>query len=109
MIEERIHSQIDRSSIGQGGNREADNGDGPIALTATLWSRLPTGEPVYSGVRAWIRAKVANRMEAGGSTIIAVHALETHIERDAAPGEDPGAIVYHNRTWHRLSEHSIIG
>ena len=74
----------------------------------SLWSRLPTGEPVFRNVRAWIRAKVINRMEAGGSTVIAVHALETSIARDHAPGEAGDGLVYVNRTWHRLGEHTQI-
>jgi flavin reductase (DIM6/NTAB) family NADH-FMN oxidoreductase RutF len=72
------------------------------------WSRLVTGEPVYHGVRAWIRGAVVNRMDAGGSTIFAVHALQSNLTRDPAAGEAGDALVYHNRTWHRLGEHSRI-
>jgi flavin reductase (DIM6/NTAB) family NADH-FMN oxidoreductase RutF len=72
------------------------------------WSRLVTGEPVYFGVRAWIRGAVVNRMDAGGSTIFAVHALQSSLSRDPAAGEAGNALVYHNRTWHRLGEHSRI-
>jgi flavin reductase (DIM6/NTAB) family NADH-FMN oxidoreductase RutF len=85
----------------------ATSGIDRFADTA-LWSRLPTGEPVFKNVRAWIRARVINRMEAGGSTVIAVHALETFIERDHAPGEPGDGLVYVNRTWHRLGEHTQI-
>ncbi|SJN20978.1 flavin reductase-like, FMN-binding [Microbacterium esteraromaticum] len=70
------------------------------------WSRLSTGEPVFDGVRAWVRCAVINRMDAGTSTVIAAHALESHIGRDVEPGEPGDALVYHNRGWHRLSEHS---
>ena len=72
------------------------------------WSRLVTGEPVYRDVRAWVRCAVINRMDAGTSTVIAAHALQSHIERDLHPGESGGALVYHNRTWHHLGEHSRI-
>lgn len=72
------------------------------------WSRLVTGEPVYHGVRAWIRGAVVNRMDAGGSTIFAVHALQSSLSRDPAAGEAGNALVYHNRTWHRLGDHSRI-
>ncbi|MET0887657.1 MAG: flavin reductase family protein, partial [Mycetocola sp.] len=72
------------------------------------WSRLSTGEPVYSDVRAWVRCAVINRMDAGSATVIAAHALQSHIERDVHPGEPGDALVYHNRTWHRLGEHSRI-
>lgn len=72
------------------------------------WSRLVTGEPVYHDVRAWARCSVIGRMDAGGSTVIAAHALQSHVARDGE-GEEGGALVYHNRTWHRLGEHSLIG
>lgn len=69
------------------------------------WSRLVTGEPVYSDVRAWVRCAVIGRMDAGGSTVIAAHALQSELGRDASEGD---ALVYHNRTWHRLGDHSRI-
>ncbi|WP_424449095.1 flavin reductase family protein [Microbacterium arborescens] len=72
------------------------------------WSRLTTGEPVYRGVRAWVRCSVVSRMDAGGSIVIAGHALQSHVERDVEPGGHGEALVYHNRTWHRLSEHSAL-
>lgn len=71
------------------------------------WSRLVTGEPVYRDVRAWVRCAVINRMDAGTSTVIAAHALQSHIERDVQDGHGD-ALVYHNRTWHRLGDHSRI-
>jgi hypothetical protein len=43
-------------------------------------------------------------MEAGGSTVVAVHALQASLP----PAADPSPLVYHNRTWHRLGEHSAI-
>lgn len=75
---------------------------------ADRWSRLVTGEPVYHGVRAWIRCAVIERMDAGGSTVIAAHALQSSVERPVAPGDSGDALVYHNRSWHRLGEHSLI-
>ncbi|WEK12703.1 MAG: flavin reductase family protein [Candidatus Microbacterium phytovorans] len=72
------------------------------------WSRLVTGEPVYHDVRAWVRCAVIGRMDAGSSTVIAAHALQSQVARDVTPGEPGDALVYHNRTWHRLGEHSRI-
>ncbi|WES63127.1 flavin reductase family protein [Microbacter sp. GSS18] len=72
------------------------------------WSRLVTGEPVFRDVRAWVRCAVIDRMDAGTSTVIAAHALQSHIERDVHPGGPGDALVYHNRTWHRLGEDSRI-
>lgn len=74
----------------------------------TAWSRLTTGEPVYHGVRAWVRGAVISRMDAGGSTVIAAHALGASLERSIEPGDPGDALVYHNRTWHRLGEHSRL-
>ncbi|UUT34424.1 flavin reductase family protein [Microbacterium elymi] len=75
---------------------------------ASAWSRLTTGEPVYHGVRAWVRCAVIGRMDAGGSTVIAAHALQSRVSRDVEPGAHGDALVYHNRTWHRLGDRSRI-
>ncbi|HCJ48186.1 MAG TPA: flavin oxidoreductase [Microbacterium sp.] len=72
------------------------------------WSRLVTGEPVYHDVRAWVRCAVIDRMDAGGSTVVAAHALQSQVSRDVAGGEHGDALVYHNRTWHRLGAHSAL-
>lgn len=72
------------------------------------WSRLTTGEPVYHDVRAWVRCAVIDRMAAGTSTVIAAHALQSHIERDVTPGAVGDALVHHNRAWHRLGDQSRI-
>jgi flavin reductase (DIM6/NTAB) family NADH-FMN oxidoreductase RutF len=72
---------------------------------ASQWSRLPTGEPFFPSSQSWIRGQVVNRMPAGGSTVFAVHALEASIAPDdllASP------LVYHNRRWHSLGDHSTI-
>ena len=74
----------------------------------SAWAPLPTGEPVYAGARAWVRCAIVSRMDAGGSTVIAAHGLQASIERDVAPGEGGNALVYHNRSWHRLGDHSLL-
>lgn len=72
------------------------------------WSVLATGEAVYDDVRAWVRCAVINRMEVGTSTVIAVRALESRVMRDVESGVPGDALVYHNRSWHRLGEHSKL-
>ncbi|MBK4346948.1 flavin reductase family protein [Lacisediminihabitans changchengi] len=67
------------------------------------WSRLVTGEPYLPGAPVWIRGRIINRMVAGSSTVIAVHALQAHISESEAP-----PLVYHNRTWHHVGEHSRL-
>lgn len=69
----------------------------------TIWDRLLTGEPYFPSAHAWIRGRVVNRMEAGTSTVIAVHALQAKLPEDAG---DAAPLVYHNRTYHALGEHS---
>lgn len=67
------------------------------------WDRLITGEPYFVGTDSWIRGRVVERMEAGNSTVIAVHALQSHlVDEPSAP------LVYHNRTWHSLDERSAL-
>jgi flavin reductase (DIM6/NTAB) family NADH-FMN oxidoreductase RutF len=70
-----------------------------------LWSRLPTGEPYFPSAQSWIRGRVEGRMPAGGSTVFAVHALEAGIAPDDA---QTSPLVYHNRRWHSLGDHSTI-
>ena len=70
----------------------------------SIWGRLPTGEPHFPGVPVWIRGRVINRMEAGDSTVIAVHALESaHTDSHLTT-----PLVYHNRTWHALGDGSRL-
>jgi flavin reductase (DIM6/NTAB) family NADH-FMN oxidoreductase RutF len=70
----------------------------------SIWGRLPTGEPHFFDVPVWIRGRVINRMEAGDSTVIAVHALESaHVG-----GEPEAPLVYHSRTWHALGAASRL-
>jgi flavin reductase (DIM6/NTAB) family NADH-FMN oxidoreductase RutF len=70
-----------------------------------IWDRLITGEPYFTAAQAWIRGRVIERMDAGNSTVIAVHALQAGVAPDSDSSEP---LVYHNRTWHRLDEHSRI-
>jgi flavin reductase (DIM6/NTAB) family NADH-FMN oxidoreductase RutF len=71
----------------------------------TLWDRLPTGEPYFPGAQTWIRGRVVDRMPAGGSLVFAVHALDS----GSAPDDLLSSpLVYHNRRWHSLGDHSSI-
>jgi flavin reductase (DIM6/NTAB) family NADH-FMN oxidoreductase RutF len=72
----------------------------------SLWQVLPTGETYFPSARAWIRARVLEQMEAGGSSVLLVEALEAKPMGDDAEAGDP--LVYHNRAWHRLGAHSKI-
>lgn len=73
----------------------------------SAWTRLATGEPVFPGVRAWLRCVIVDRMTAGDSTVIAAHAVQHHISR--SPETDGGgALVYHHHAWHRLDSDTVI-
>jgi len=77
----------------------------------SLWTRLPTGEPYFPAAHAWIRGRIVNKMEAGASVVIAVQALEAKAPAAGDQAADAAAaqpLVYHNRTWHRLSEESKV-
>lgn len=69
------------------------------------WRRLETGEPVFLGVQSWLRGRISTQVEIGGSTVILLHVIETS-ETDGSAETTP--LVYHNRTWHRLGETSVI-
>lgn len=86
----------------------ATSGVDRFADTAA-WSRLPTGEPVYRDVRAWLRCEVVSRTVAAGSTIIVARALEAHIERELSAEDSGDALVYHNHRWYRLGDPVQIG
>ncbi|MGO3765376.1 MULTISPECIES: flavin reductase family protein [Glutamicibacter] len=72
---------------------------------APTWTRLAAGEPVFDGVRAWVRCEVCERVQAGTSTVFVDRALQSHIECDSEPGQPSDGLVYHNRTLHRLCGH----
>ena len=69
------------------------------------WDRLITGEPYLPSAPSWIRGRIINRMEAGGSTVIAVHALAAAVSPEQL---DARPLVYHNRTWHALGDASRL-
>lgn len=69
------------------------------------WAVLPTGEPYFPGPRSIIRARVAERVRVGTSTVCIVEAVELVAPQDEVPAARP--LVYHNRTWHCLDGSSI--
>ena len=75
----------------------------------TLWDRLPTGETRFHGAAAWLRGRVVDVIEINGSFVVIAEILEAggrNTVDDAASGNRP--LVYHARTWHVLSESSVI-
>ncbi|MCB1274232.1 MAG: flavin reductase [Leucobacter sp.] len=70
-----------------------------------LWHTIPSGEPVYRGVPAWLRLSVVDRTEVGSAIVCIAQVL--HIELSLDEGEQ-SPLVYHSRNWHRLTEASVI-
>ena len=88
----------------------ATSGIDRFADTST-WSRLETGEPYFTSTPVWIRGRVIDRVEAGASTVLVVEALEAKTPERGSPAADADTshpLVYHNRTWHVLSEASKL-
>jgi flavin reductase (DIM6/NTAB) family NADH-FMN oxidoreductase RutF len=75
----------------------------------SVWARLPTGEPVFPSVYAWLRGRVVQRIVAGNSVICVVHIIEASVPEQGQLVDDPSRpLVYHARTWHDLGEHSAL-
>jgi flavin reductase (DIM6/NTAB) family NADH-FMN oxidoreductase RutF len=75
----------------------------------SAWNRLPTGEPYFPSAR-WLRGSVTSLLPAGGSSLVVV---QVDAVGPALPGESgdephPSPLVYHNRTWHAIGEHSLL-
>lgn len=66
------------------------------------WSLLPTGEPVLDGSQAWVRGRVVQRTAIGRSFLVSVLALEA---TEGGPGMP---LVYHDRSYHAVGDHSAI-
>lgn len=73
-------------------------------FATTNWWALPTGEPVLSGAAAWIRGEIVQRTDVGRSVLVSVLALES----GAAGERAAGPLVYHDRRYHGIGEHTAI-
>jgi flavin reductase (DIM6/NTAB) family NADH-FMN oxidoreductase RutF len=67
------------------------------------WERLPGGEPRYTGVATWFRARIIGTLPVTGATVVTAELL------DGVAGTPPGApelesLIYLDRRWHRLRE-----
>ncbi|HWK90932.1 MAG TPA: flavin reductase family protein [Luteimicrobium sp.] len=72
------------------------------------WSALPTGEPVIDDALTWVRARVVQRTPVGSSFLVSLRALEHGTRADAPDAAVPGPLVYHDRTYHRIGDHTAI-
>lgn len=67
------------------------------------WERLPTGEPRYTGVASWFRARRLGVLPIEGATIVAAELLAGEVRPDEERPE-ARSLVYLDRRWHRLRE-----
>jgi flavin reductase (DIM6/NTAB) family NADH-FMN oxidoreductase RutF len=66
------------------------------------WSLLPTGEPVLDGSPSWVRGRIVQRTAIGRSFLVSILALEAHEAEHRSP------LVYHDRTYHTVGDHTAI-
>ncbi|MCU1409115.1 MAG: flavin oxidoreductase [Microbacteriaceae bacterium] len=71
------------------------------------WTRLPSGEALFHTAKTWIRGRIIHQLTAGASTIVIVHALESGAQSEHEQDRDGRPLVYHNRTWHAISDRSL--
>ncbi|MTH33681.1 flavin reductase [Paracoccus limosus] len=67
------------------------------------WQRLPTGEPRYSGVATWFRARIQGALPVEGATVVVAELLEGEAGQGAEAPELE-SLIYLDRRWHRLRE-----
>ncbi|MFE6234476.1 flavin reductase family protein [Cellulosimicrobium sp. NPDC057862] len=77
------------------------------------WSRLDTGEPVVDGALSWVRGRVVQRTPVGDSYLVSLRALASSVGTGAGPRRHeaagtPSPLVYHDRTYHRIGDHSAL-
>lgn len=93
-------------------------------FTAAMpWTRLETGEPLLVHGGYALRCKVLSRTPAGGSLLLAAQVLQIMPQEKAGAehggtgqaGRSPAGtaragapMVYHNRNFHALGEHSVL-
>lgn len=70
-----------------------------------LWARLPTGEPYFPSASAWIVGSRVDQLDTQGASIILLRATESQVKPNA---DVEPALVYQNRAWHHLGEHSRV-
>ena len=71
------------------------------------WVRLPTGEPRFLGVDAWVRGRIIHRLALGGSVLYTVHVVGGEVAEPA--DTPPDGLVYLRREWYAVGDASLIG
>ncbi|MHA7241022.1 flavin reductase family protein [Arthrobacter sp. TMS1-12-1] len=69
------------------------------------WRPLETGEPLLLDAPWALRCRILHRLPIGGSMILAAEVAGIE-QGDTRAGAVP--LVYHNRSYHRLGDHSLL-
>lgn len=67
------------------------------------WERLSGGEPRYTEIGTWFRARLRGRLPLDEATLVAAELLEGSVAPPGMPPEED-SLVYLDRRWHRLRE-----
>lgn len=67
------------------------------------WAALPSGEPRYSNVATWFRARIKGALPVEGATVVVAELLEGAAGQSADAPEHE-SLIYLDRRWHRLRE-----
>ncbi|GAB2527440.1 flavin reductase family protein [Nocardia heshunensis] len=65
----------------------------------SLWTTLPTGEPVLHGTPIWVRATVHQLLPIGDHTLVIGLVTQVHDNTEDSPAVGP--LVYYNGVYHR--------
>jgi len=74
----------------------------------TMWDRLPTGEPYFPSAANILLVRSIEKIRTAGSTIVVADVIDTYERPDHLQTADRNRLVYHDRTWHSVGEHSSI-
>jgi flavin reductase (DIM6/NTAB) family NADH-FMN oxidoreductase RutF len=67
------------------------------------WLRMPGGEPRYTAIGTWFRARLRGSLRLDGATLLAAELLEGEVAAPA-PRPETESLVYLDRRWHRLRD-----
>jgi len=70
---------------------------------AVGWERLATGEPRYTGVATWFRARITGTLPVEGATLVAAELVEG-VAGTMPDAPEHESLIYLDRRWHRLRE-----
>jgi flavin reductase (DIM6/NTAB) family NADH-FMN oxidoreductase RutF len=72
------------------------------------WARSDAGDPYFLGVNIVLQCSIESHVRAGTANVILVQALSAVQSRGSEASTEVGPLVYHARTWHTLSDDSLL-